>query len=129
VAFFLGFLLCAVIAAVSVTLGSGSSLRGGIGANRVRSGNGVRRHQAVPLGHWQPGRQLSAVKFPARGKTVDVSVGLGHLTVEVPSNAVVNVNAHAGVGEVDVFGNSGGRCKGNGRPKALGAVGLPAPDA
>ena len=107
VAFFLGFLLCAVIAAVSVTLGSGSSLRGGVGASGFAPATASAVAQQYRLGAGNLDVDLSAVKFPARGKTVDVSVGLGHLTVEVPDNAVVNVDAHAGVGQVDVFGHSG----------------------
>jgi predicted membrane protein len=50
---------------------------------------------------------LSAVTFPATGRTVDASVGLGLLTVEVPANAAVTVDAHVGVGQVEVFGQSG----------------------
>jgi predicted membrane protein len=50
---------------------------------------------------------LSAVSFPAQGEKIDVSLGVGHLTVEVPHDAVVTVDAHAGAGQVDVFGNSG----------------------
>ncbi len=107
VAFFLGFLLCAVIAALSVTLGSGSSLGGGIGASGFAPATAPTVSSQYHLGVGNLDVDLSAVKFPAGGKTVHVSLGIGHLTVEVPDNAVVNVNAHAGVGEVDVFGNSG----------------------
>ena len=123
VAFFLGFLLCAVIAAVSVTLGSGSSLRGGIGANGFAPATASAVTKQYHLGIGNLDVNLSAVKFPARGKTVDASVGLGHLTVEVPINAVVNVNAHAGVGEVDVFGNSGREMQGQWAPKGAGSGG------
>jgi predicted membrane protein len=50
---------------------------------------------------------LSSVKFPTAGQTVDLTVGLGQLSVEVPGNATVTVDAHAGMGQVDVLGLSG----------------------
>ena len=123
VAFFLGFLLCAVIAAVSVTLGSGSSLRGGVGANGFTPATASAVTKQYHLGIGNLDVNLSAVRFPAQGQKVDISVGLGHLTVEVPDDAVVNVNAHAGVGEVDVFGNSGRQVQLKSVPQGAGSGG------
>jgi hypothetical protein len=65
---------------------------------------------------------LSAVRFPAQGPTVDASLGLGHLTVEVPDNAVVTVDAHAGVGQVDVFGHSGRNVQVQYAPRGAGGT-------
>ena len=64
---------------------------------------------------------LSAVKFPARGPTVELSVGIGQLTVDVPKNAIVNVDAHAGVGQVDVLGQSGQDVQGQWAPRSGGS--------
>jgi predicted membrane protein len=50
---------------------------------------------------------LSSVEFPAAGKAVDVTVGLGNLIIDVPDDAVVTVEARSGIGQVDVFGQTG----------------------
>jgi hypothetical protein len=47
---------------------------------------------------------LRNVVFPAGTTHVTASVGIGHLQVEVPSGTTVSVNAHSGVGQVQVFG-------------------------
>jgi hypothetical protein len=50
---------------------------------------------------------LSAVKdFPSQGQHVDVTLGLGQLTLEVPTGTIVNIEARAGIGDVNVFGQS-----------------------
>jgi phage shock protein PspC (stress-responsive transcriptional regulator) len=106
VAVFLGLLLCAVLMVVSVTLGSGSSLRGGVGRSTFdpQALSDVTSHYRLGAGNLDV--NLSAVTFPAKGKTIDVTVGMGRLTVEVPENADVTVDAHVGMGQVDVFGQS-----------------------
>ncbi len=43
---------------------------------------------------------LRAVSFPSRGYAVSASVGVGALTIEVPSNAIVNLKTHVGIGSV-----------------------------
>ena len=65
----------------------------------------VARHYRLGAGNLDV--NLSAVTFPARGQAVEVTVGMGHLTVELPTNADVTVNAHVGLGHVDVWGHSG----------------------
>ncbi len=107
VALFLGLVLCSVIAAVSVTLGSGSSLRGGLGQSTFAPATVSAVAKEYRLGVGSLDVDLSGVTFPARGRAVELSVGIGRLTVDVPDNAIVNVDAHAGVGQVEVFGESG----------------------
>jgi len=43
---------------------------------------------------------LRAVNFPAQGFVVDASVGAGGLLIKVPSNAIVYLKTHVGVGSV-----------------------------
>jgi hypothetical protein len=125
VALFLGLLLCGVIAVVGVTLGSGASLRGGVGQSTFAppAVSDVARQYRLGAGHLDV--NLSAVTFPARGRTVDASVGLGLLTVEVPANAAVTVDAHVGVGQVEVFGQSGRDGQGEWVPNAPAPRGTP----
>jgi hypothetical protein len=47
---------------------------------------------------------LSALNFNGRSLAVDVSVGVGSLTVVLPSTVDATVQAHVGVGEATVFG-------------------------
>ena len=98
--------LLAVLTVLGVTLGSGSSLRGGAGDNTYAPANvsAVQSHYRLGAGNLD--LNLAAVKFPSAGKTVDVTVGLGKLTVEVPKNTVINLQARSGLGQVDVFGRT-----------------------
>jgi predicted membrane protein len=100
-------LLLVVIAAVTITLASGSSLRGGIGDTTLAPAtvSSVASHYRLGVGHLDV--DLSAVKFPPGDRTVSVSLGVGQLSVQVPSATVVMVDAHSGVGDVDVFGLQG----------------------
>jgi predicted membrane protein len=125
VALLLGLLLCSVIAVVSVTLGSGSSLRGGVGQSSFAPTAVSDVHKQYRLGAGELDINLSAVTFPARATTVYVTVGLGQLSVQVPANAAVTVDAHAGMGEVDVFDKSGREVQGKWPPGTRGAKSTP----
>jgi hypothetical protein len=125
VALFLGLLLCSVIAVVSVTLGSGASLGGGVGQSTFAPSAVAHVASQYRLGAGHLDVDLSAVTFPARGRTVDASVGLGLLTVVVPADAAVTVDAHVGVGQVEVFGRSGRDVQGKWAPNARAPQGTP----
>jgi Cell wall-active antibiotics response 4TMS YvqF len=105
-ALMVALVLLAVLTVLGVTLGSGSSLRGGAGDNTYAPANvsAVQSHYRLGAGNLD--LNLAAVKFPSAGKTVDVTVGLGKLTVEVPKNTVINLQARSGLGQVDVFGRT-----------------------
>jgi hypothetical protein len=107
VAVMAALLLIVVIAAVSLTLGSGSSLRGGIGDDSFAPATLSTVATQYRLGIGDLDVNLSAVSFPPRGRTVTMSVGIGELTIVVPRQTTVYVNAHAGVGDVQVLGVSG----------------------
>jgi phage shock protein PspC (stress-responsive transcriptional regulator) len=104
VALMAALVLLAVLTVVGVTLGTGSSLRGGVGDNSYSPANLSAVQSYYRLGAGNLDLNLAAVKFPPAGKTVDVTVGLGNLTVEVPKGTVVSVDAKTGIGQVDVFG-------------------------
>ena len=106
-ALMVALVLLAVLTVLGVTLGSGSSLRGGAGDNTYAPANvsAVQSHYRLGAGNLD--LNLAAVEFPSAGKTVDVTVGLGKLTVEVPKNTVINLQARSGLGQVDVFGRTG----------------------
>ena len=107
-ALFTALVLAAVITVIAVTLASGSSFRGGVG-----------QHNAVPLTladvhpqyHLAVGDldvDLSNVRFPPTAHTkVVITVGVGQLVVNVPEGTTVSVRANAGMGNVEVFNQSG----------------------
>jgi hypothetical protein len=99
-----GLLLLAVVGAGGIAIGSGSSLRGGVGNTSYYPPalSSVASRYRLGVGHLDV--DLSAVQFPAKGKTVDVTLGVGRLTIEVPSDAFVTVNAGAGLGQLTIFG-------------------------
>ncbi len=51
---------------------------------------------------------LSEVAFRPGTTDVTASVGIGNLTVDVPSGPTVSVSAHSGLGDVEVFGQRNG---------------------
>jgi phage shock protein PspC (stress-responsive transcriptional regulator) len=76
----------------------------------LRGGNGVRNWQPTSLsqvqhtyrnGFGDATLDLSHVTFPTAGFRVVASVSVGHLLVELPANAVVDLKTHVGVGSVD----------------------------
>ncbi len=105
-ALMVALVLLAVLTVVGVTLGTGSSLRGGAGRDTYAPANvsAVQSHYRLGAGNLD--LNLAAVKFPSTGKTIDVTVGVGRLTVEVPNNTVINLQARSGLGQVDVFGQT-----------------------
>ena len=99
--------LLAVLTVVGVTLGTGSSLSGGAGDNTFAPASLAAVQSNYRLGAGRLNVNLAAVTFPTSGKTVNVTVGLGRLTVEVPRNTVINLQARTGLGQVNVFGQTG----------------------
>ncbi len=107
VALIAALLLLGVMTAVGVTLGSGSSLSGGAGSNTYVPLNASSVQPHYRLGAGDLNVNLSRVQFPVSGQAVDVTLGVGNVTIEVPKGAVVDVHARSGIGQVDVFGQSG----------------------
>lgn len=75
----------------------------------LSGGNGVRTWQPTSLTQvrhtyrtefGKSAVNLSNVRFPTSGYSVSATVGVGNLVVELPSNAVVELKTHVGVGSV-----------------------------
>ncbi|MDA8300011.1 MAG: PspC domain-containing protein [Actinomycetota bacterium] len=92
-----GFVLLVVTGVIATTLASGASLGGGVGNVAITPASlpQVKTHYRLGVGSLEV--DLSQVKFPARGKTVDVSVGVGQLRLVLPRNTLVNLDASSGL--------------------------------
>lgn len=82
------------------------SLEGPIGDRDYRpvESSDVRRDYDVAIG--QLTLDLTATSFAASETEIDANVGIGDLTVIVPDDVVVDVDARVSAGEVTVFGRS-----------------------
>ncbi|HUB69682.1 MAG TPA: PspC domain-containing protein [Acidimicrobiales bacterium] len=110
----LSFLAVVVVVAV---LAGGGSFRGGVGASSYAPSSVAEVHGTYREGIGSLHVDLSAVTFSA-AKTVDMSVGIGELSVVVPRDASVTVNARTGIGNVDVLGVPGSGARRNGTTAA-----------
>lgn len=77
---------------------TGVPLHGGTGSRTWQplSLAQTRHDYALTFGHAQV--DLSAVRFPSSGFTVNASVGVGELEVVVPARAIVELRTHVGAG-------------------------------
>ena len=101
-AVFAGLLFLVVAGIIAVTAGSGASLAGGVGNdNNVPSGvAAVQRHYNLGLGRLEV--DLSHVRFPGSGKTVDAKVGMGYLVIVLPPHTSVKIDARVGIGNIQL---------------------------
>jgi hypothetical protein len=92
----------------SIEAASGVPLRGGIGDTQVHptTVGQLQRQYRLAMGNLNV--DLGGVAFRSGTTHVTASVGIGRLTVEVPSGPTVSVVAHSGLGDVDVFGQNNG---------------------
>jgi hypothetical protein len=111
--------LLAVIvgAAFTAVALSGVPIHGGVGDRELRPtvASQVQHDYRLAVGNMV--LDLRNVQFPAGSTSVNASVGIGHLLVEVPPGVVVSVNAHSGIGNVtyaDGRGNSDAASFGSG---------------
>ena len=83
-------------------------LRGGVGDTQWRptSASQVAPRYRLAIGNMTV--DLSHVDFPSGTTTVTASVGIGNLVVDVPAHTTVSVDAHSGLGVVQVFGQGDG---------------------
>ncbi len=81
----------------------------------ISSGAGEKTERPLSVDELQPSYELGvgsldldlrAVALPAGTTSVDASVGAGELVITVPEGVALEVDAHAGVGEIDVVGES-----------------------
>ena len=98
---FLGLILLAAfgIAAatpVSVSSGAGEKTERPLTADALQS--------SYELGVGALDLDLRAVELPAGTTSLDASVGAGELVITVPEGVALEIDAHAGVGELDIVG-------------------------
>ena len=99
---FLGLLLLAAFGAaaatpVSISAGAGDRVERPLNADAVQP--------TYDLGVGSLDLDLRAVALPSGTTSVDASVGVGELLVTVPEGVALDIDVHAGVGEVDLLGD------------------------
>lgn len=99
----LGFV---VLAALAVSLVVRVPLFAGVGDRAVHPAAlaGVDKRYTLGIGNLDV--NLSEVRFPVGETRVKATLGVGDLTVRVPADATVEVDARAGAGEVTLFGRA-----------------------
>lgn len=92
----------AIVTVVSVPLGGGVGDR----TYHPRSLDGLRDEYKLGIGHLDLDlRDLSGL---SSSRTVRVRVGIGQLVVQTSRGSWVDIRAHSGIGQVDVFGRQNG---------------------
>ena len=98
---FLGLLLLAAFGVAAITPVSVSS---GVGEKTERPTTVTALDSSYELGIGDLELDLSDVTLPAGTTSVDASVGIGKLVVTVPEDVALVIDAHAGVGSIDLLG-------------------------
>lgn len=119
---FLGLIL---LAAFGVAAATPVSVSSGAGEKVERPLAGDTLQSRYELGIGELSLDLGAIVIPSGTTHVDASVGVGHLLVTVPSDVALEIDAQAGVGEVNILGK---RDDGVDAHRAVSIAG-PTPDA
>ena len=98
---FLGLILLGAFGAAAATPVSVSS---GVGEKIERPESAAELDRSYELGIGELNLDLGAVSLSPGTTSVDASVGVGNLVITVPRGVALEIDAHAGVGEVDVLG-------------------------
>jgi phage shock protein PspC (stress-responsive transcriptional regulator) len=98
---FLGLILLGAFTAAAATPVSVSS---GVGEKIERPESAAELDRSYELGIGELNLDLGAVPLSPGTTSVDASVGVGNLVITVPPNVALEIDAHAGIGEVDVLG-------------------------
>jgi phage shock protein PspC (stress-responsive transcriptional regulator) len=98
---FLGLILLGAFGAAAATPVSVSS---GVGEKIERPESAADLARSYELGIGELNLDLGAVSLSPGTTSVDASVGVGNLVITVPPNVALEIDAHAGVGQVDVLG-------------------------
>ena len=98
---FLGLLLLAAFAAAAITP---VSVGAGVGEKTERPTTVAALDSSYEHGIGDLELDLGDLTLPAGTTSVDASVGIGKLVVTVPENVAVVIDAHAGVGSIDLMG-------------------------
>ena len=100
---FLGLLL---LAGFGVAAATPVSISAGAGEKIERPLTAVAVQPSYEFGVGSLDLDLSAVDFPAGTTSVDASVGVGELLITVPEGVALEIDAHAGAGEIDILGDT-----------------------
>jgi phage shock protein PspC (stress-responsive transcriptional regulator) len=98
-----GLVLLAAFAAAASTP---TSISAGAGDKVERPADAAALQSSYEFGVGDYSVDLSAVELGPGETTVDVSLGIGDLLVTVPDDAALEIDAHAGIGEVLILGAS-----------------------
>ena len=98
---FLGLLLLAAFAAAAITP---VSVGAGVGEKTERPTTVAALDSSYEHGIGDLELDLADLTLPAGTTSVDASVGIGKLVVTVPEDVAVVIDAHAGVGSIDLMG-------------------------
>ena len=98
---FLGLIL---LGAFGVAAATPVSVSSGVGEKTERPESVSALDPSYELGIGELNLDLSAVSLSPGTTSVDANVGIGNLVITVPRGIALEVDAHAGVGEVDVLG-------------------------
>jgi predicted membrane protein len=98
---FLGLLLLAAFALAAITP---VSVGAGVGEKSEQPTTVTALDASYEHGIGELDLDLSAVTLPAGTTSVDASVGIGKLVVTVPADIAVVIDAHAGIGSIDLLG-------------------------
>lgn len=106
----LGVLVALLLAAgafLALVATSGVPMTGGIGVRAWQPTSRAHTLHAYRNGFGRSVVDLSGVTFPRSGFRVVASVAAGELVIDVPSDAVVDVRTHVGVGSVNYEASGG----------------------
>ena len=98
---FLGLIL---LAAFGVAAATPVSISSGVGEKDEQPATVAALESSYELGMGELDLDLGAVTLPAGTTPVDASVGIGSLVITVPEDVALEIDAQAGVGEVNVLG-------------------------
>jgi hypothetical protein len=98
---FLGLVL---LAAFGVAAATPVSISAGAGTKQEQPATAAALKSSYELGLGELDLDLRGVTLPAGTTPVDASVGIGSLVITVPEDVALEIDAQAGVGEINVLG-------------------------
>jgi phage shock protein PspC (stress-responsive transcriptional regulator) len=93
-----------LLAAFGVAAVTPVSISAGAGDKVERPLTAVALEPSYELGLGSLDLDLRAVELPRGTTSIDASVGVGELVITVPEGVALELDAHAGAGEIDIFG-------------------------
>ena len=93
-----------LLAAFGVAAATPVSISAGAGEKTERPLTTAALQSKYELGIGSLDLDLGAVELPAGTTSLDASVGAGELVITVPDGVALEIDAHAGVGELDIVG-------------------------